>query len=86
MSNRISSIRLTEDMVQGLAAMAKRRDRSVNFLVGVAVKRMLSEDEKLSQAVNDGIEQLDDGLGISHEDVKCRTQAIIDRALTKQVS
>ena len=86
MGNRISSIRLTDDMVQGLSAMAKRRDRSVNFLVGMAVKRMLSEDEKLLQAVNEGIEQLDSGLGISHDEMKRRTQAIIDRALAKQVS
>ena len=84
MSTRISSIRLDEDVIQNLAAMAKRRDRSVNYLVAHAVKKMLTDDENLMQAVNEGITQLDAGQGIAHSEVLYRSQAIIDRAIAKK--
>ena len=84
MNQRISSFRLPQETVSGLTAMAKRRERSVNYLVGVAVKRMLADDERLLQVVNEGVAQLDAGLGVPHAEMMRRSQVIIDRAKAKQ--
>jgi predicted transcriptional regulator len=83
MASRISSIRLDKDVVKGLTAMSKRRDRSMNYLVSQAVKKMISDDERLIAIVNEGIAQLDAGKGISHAEVIKRTQKTIDKAKLK---
>ena len=84
LSSANSSIRLDKQVREKLTEMAKRRDRSVNYLVSAAVKKMVSDDEKLLQIVNEGITQLDAGMGISHSEMMRRSQAIIDRAKAKK--
>jgi predicted transcriptional regulator len=83
MSTKIASVRLEKDDIKNLNEMSKRRDRSVNYLISQAVKKMLSDEERLKLTVEKGLAELDVGKGIPHSEVVKRTNRLIASAARK---
>ena len=69
MPAKMTALRMSEELHAKLGALAKAQDRSVNYLIYSAVKRMINDNEEMLAIVNEGIADIAAGRFMSHEDV-----------------
>ncbi len=77
MATKLSSFRLPEDMLSKVNTLAKQQDRSANYLINLAVKRMIAEHEALAAAVDAGLKASAEGRVVAHGEVKRRSAALL---------
>jgi RHH-type rel operon transcriptional repressor/antitoxin RelB len=63
------SVRLSPEIKDKLEKMARATARTKSFLVADAIQQYLSVNEWQIQAIQEGIQQADEGQLISHEEV-----------------
>jgi predicted transcriptional regulator len=61
-----------------LEKLASMLDRSKSYLTNTAVERLLAEEEEFVAAVEQGIAELDAGLGLTTDELKASVSAHID--------
>jgi predicted transcriptional regulator len=62
-------VKLTPEQEQGLAALAERNGRKADELARDAIQFYLDHEARFIEAVKKGIESLDRGESLSHEEV-----------------
>jgi predicted transcriptional regulator len=67
--------RITPALAKKLAAYAKAAKRSKSWLIEDILDRYVDGEIATVEAINVGIKQLDEGLGIPHEEVMRRMRA-----------
>ncbi len=77
------TVRVSEDMVRDLDELARAMDRSRSWVVTDALARYLAEERQWMESVRRGIEELDRGEGIPHEEVMAEMRRMIAARLEK---
>ena len=77
------TVRVRDDMVQELDELARAMDRSRSWVVTDALTRYLAEERQWMEQIKRGIEELDRGEGIPHEEVMAEMRRMIAARLEK---
>ena len=77
------TVRVRDDMVQELDELARAMDRSRSWVVTDALARYLAEERHWMEQIKRGIEELDRGEGIPHEEVMAEMRRMITARLEK---
>jgi len=70
MAGKTASVRMAEEKLARLDKLARLTKRSRGWLINDAVDRYLSYEEWFMKAVEEGIEDVDAGRVVSHDEVK----------------
>jgi predicted transcriptional regulator len=77
------TVRVSDKMIQELDELARALDRSRSWVVTDALARYLAEERQWMAQIRKGIEELDRGEGIPHEEVMAEMRQMIDERLEK---
>ncbi len=77
------TVRVSENMVRELDELARAMDRSRSWVVTDALARYLAEERQWMEQIRRGIEELDRGEGIPHEEVMAEMRRMIAERLEK---
>jgi predicted transcriptional regulator len=77
------TVRVRDDMLGELDELARAMDRSRSWVVTDALARYLAEERQWMESVRRGIEELDRGEGIPHEEVMAEMRRKIAARLDK---
>lgn len=83
MAAKMTALRMPEELHAKLGALAEAQDRSINYLINSAVKRMIEDNEEMLAIVDEGLAQLAAGQSVSHEEVMAEGDAIIQAAMDR---
>ena len=78
------SVRLPAEQTQFLDKMAKETDRSRNKIISGAIARMMDNYAYVEKLVEEADADIAAGRVVSNEEAMRRTQAVIDRAVTRK--
>jgi len=70
MAKKSISLRMDEEKIKKLDAIAYSQDRSRSYIIEEAVEEYIDYEAYRIQRINESIAQLDRGEGISHEEMK----------------
>jgi predicted transcriptional regulator len=77
------TVRVSDKMIQELDELARALDRSRSWVVTDALARYLAEERQWMAQIRKGIEELDRGEGIPHEEVMAEMRQMIAERLEK---
>lgn len=72
---KATSVRLDEETLEQLGAMADAMDRPRAWLMAYAIKQYVAREQRFMEDVKSGIDAADQGRLVDHEDVKARWEA-----------
>lgn len=78
------SVRLPAEQTAFLDKMAKETDRSRNKIISGAIARMMDNYAYVEKLVEEADADIAAGRVVSNEEAMRRTQAVIDRAVTRK--
>jgi predicted transcriptional regulator len=77
------TVRVSDNTIQELDELARAMDRSRSWVVTDALARYLAEERQWMEQIRKGIEELDRGEGIPHEEVMAEMRQMIAERLEK---
>ena len=83
MTDRTASFRTDSDKLVRVDRLAKAMDRSRSWLINDALERYLDYEEWFRKAVADGMEDIENGRTVAHEDVIAEARKIVSSVTKK---
>lgn len=84
MADRTASFRTDNEKLERLDRLAKAMDRSRSWLINDALERYMEYEEWFRTFVEEGIESLDKGKSIAHNDVMAEARRTVSKSTNKR--